>query len=373
MAQNMPPPWTAPSSSVTVKVSAIDTTLLLNGISSAFMYEEKIRGFDRMVCGTWSLIIEHPSGRKLLYDLGCRKNPMETLAPANGIKGYVGSGTMLEISVEKNVSEILTGGGIGLDDIEAVIWSHYHFDHTGDMSTFPSTTKLVVGPGFKENFMPGYPSDPNGHTLESDFAGREVVELDFNQAASTIGRFKAIDYFGDGSFYILDAMGHTIDHINALARTHASPSPAFIHMSGDTFHHVAEIRPSSYVPLPGSITPSPLPRMHGSVCPGELFSPVLKNGSRSDHILTFHDILAGKNEEGKKKVSMIHDEPALRDTLSKTEEFDAAAEVFTLGAHDWTLKGVIPEWPVSLNAWKEEAWKSKVHWSFLADFEKACT
>lgn len=31
--------------------------------------------------------------------------------------------------------------------------SHAHWDHTGDMSTFPPTTDLVVGRGFKNYFL----------------------------------------------------------------------------------------------------------------------------------------------------------------------------------------------------------------------------
>lgn len=38
----------------------------------------------------------------------------------------------------------------------------------GAASKFPSTVKIVVGPGFKDNFMPGYPSDPDAPLLDVD-------------------------------------------------------------------------------------------------------------------------------------------------------------------------------------------------------------
>jgi hypothetical protein len=60
------------------------------------------------------------------------------------------------------------------------------------------------------------------------------MEVDFTSSDITIGRFKAFDYFGDGSFYILDSPGHAVGHINALARTSASPKPSFIHLGGDS-------------------------------------------------------------------------------------------------------------------------------------------
>lgn len=245
-----------------------------------------------------------------------------------------------------------------------------HFDHTGDPSTFPSSTKLIVGEGFQKAFLPGYPADPEGRVLESDFKDRDVMEVPFNTSSIRIGRFKAFDYFGDGSFYILDAPGHSIGHVNALARTHASPTPAFVHLGGDSIHHAGEIRPSEYLPLPDSIKPSPLPSRYPAACPGEVFEPILRNGSRSEHILEYYDPFRDAHADA--KFALIYDEPALRDTVRKDEELDADRDVFTICAHDWSLKGVIPEWPHSLNQWREDGLKESTRWKFLEDFEEAC-
>lgn len=45
--------------------------------------------------------------------------------------------------------------------------SHWHWDHTGDPSLFPTTTDLIVGPGFKDKFVPGYPTKPESGVDES--------------------------------------------------------------------------------------------------------------------------------------------------------------------------------------------------------------
>lgn len=238
------------------------------------------------------------------------------------------------------------------------------------MSTFPSTTRLIVGPHFKQQLLPGYPSDLNGVVMESDFHGREIDELDFTHpTAIRVGRFKALDYFGDGSFYILDAPGHAIGHVHALARTHASPDAAFVHLAADSIHHVGEIRPSEYLPLPDPIVPSPVPTVHPFSCPGHFFSAILREGSRKKPILEGQDPF--KELGGDSRLSLIYDEPALRDTIEKDEEFDAHEAVFTVIAHDWSLKGVIDEWPKPLNAWREQGWKEKGTWKFLEDFEAA--
>ena len=243
-----------------------------------------------------------------------------------------------------------------------------HFDHTGDPSTFPPSTKLIVGQGFKEVFIPGYPADPKGHVLETDFKDREVMEIDFDKSDVHVGRFKAYDYFGDGSFYILDSPGHAIGHVNALARTHTSP-PAFVHLGGDSIHHAGEIRPTEYLSLPDDIQPSPIPNVHATTCPGHIFTPVLRDGSKTKHILEFKDAFKGWGND--QRFALIVDDPALRDTIVKDEELDAREDVFTIIAHDWTLKGIINEWPASLNEWKEKGWKENTRWKFLEDFEGA--
>ena len=60
------PPLHIPTSNVTVKVSVIDST--------KHMWRPAIKGFHRVRCGTWCFLIEHPSGKKLIYDLGCNKD-----------------------------------------------------------------------------------------------------------------------------------------------------------------------------------------------------------------------------------------------------------------------------------------------------------
>ncbi|GKZ27876.1 hypothetical protein AbraIFM66951_006969 [Aspergillus brasiliensis] len=102
-----------------------------------------------------------------------------------------------------------SGLGIRTTDVEAIVWSHNHFDHTGDPSRFPSTTELVVGPGVAASSWPGHSSNPDGIVLDSEAAGRPVLEISFespnNHKPLRVGRFNAVDYFGDRSFYLLNA------------------------------------------------------------------------------------------------------------------------------------------------------------------------
>ncbi|KAH9209734.1 hypothetical protein DL95DRAFT_526699 [Leptodontidium sp. 2 PMI_412] len=60
------------------------------------------------------------------------------------------------------------------------------------MATFPGSTQLIVGPGFKDGLMPGFPVNPESDLLESDFEGRKVVEVVFE--GLKIGEFRPTEY-----------------------------------------------------------------------------------------------------------------------------------------------------------------------------------
>jgi hypothetical protein len=53
---------------------------------------------------------------------------------------------------------------------------------------------------------------------ESNFLGREVVEIEFLENAPSINGLKAYDYFGDGSFYLLDAPGVSLYSVTLRSR-----------------------------------------------------------------------------------------------------------------------------------------------------------
>lgn len=65
-----------------------------------------------------TFLLEHSSGKKLVFDLGIRKD-YQNYAPV--VANYIPT-TNYDIQVTKNVVDILEEGGIPGTDIDAVIW-----------------------------------------------------------------------------------------------------------------------------------------------------------------------------------------------------------------------------------------------------------
>ncbi|KAH8698401.1 hypothetical protein BGW36DRAFT_460325 [Talaromyces proteolyticus] len=347
------------------KEQSVEVSIIHGGrttVPTKYVVQTPIPGHDLLDIPCYSFLIENKSqNKRILYDLGLMKAWKEKQPPA--ILNQIEAANAV-MDIKSDVTDQLVDAGIQLGSINAVIWSHHHVDHTGDPSLFPPSTSLIVGPGFKTNntTFPGYPKNPDSLVADDAFHGREIIELDFSTAAS-IGGYPAIDYFGDGSFYILQSKGHTHDHISALARTSNSK---FIFLGGDVAHHPGEYRPTELLSLPNDIE-VPLPTNDNtpflSVCPAsvlETIHPGKKEGK--DYRTTpFYQSNSLMN------VSL----PDAEASIEKMQAFDASTDVFTIIAHDTSLLDVLPFFPKTITDWDKAGYKSLGAWRFLKDFEKA--
>lgn len=264
--------------------------------------------------------------------------------------------------------------------------SHPHWDHIGRPSLFPKTTTLLVGPGVKSAYYPGYPENESSPILSREFAERTVTELDFTASNLSVGGFKALDYFGDGSFYLLSAPGHAIGHIMALARTtHLSSKSTFILMGADSFHHPSQLRPHKHLPLPSSISESEsniAPSLN--LCLGLHFEAIhpAERQLKSDipnqytaHLKACHSdsktspfFTVSQNVTGQ---SVAVDITQARETIGGVQAFDGDPNVLVIAAHDATLAPILEYLPVDATEWKEKGWKEQGRWRFLADLARA--
>ena len=154
-----------PQSDSVVEISIINTTCDIVVPANAFV-QPVLKGHEELNLPTFSFLIKNKKLDKIiLFDIGCRKDWWNFAPTVRDliVKAIPG------LNVPKNVNEILEEGGVDLSKISSIVWSHWHWDHTGDPSLFPKSADLIVGPGFKENLMPGYPAKKDSPMLETDF------------------------------------------------------------------------------------------------------------------------------------------------------------------------------------------------------------
>ena len=333
-------------------------------IDPKLFWHPPLKDFPGVNAPTYCFLISHGTAQ-IVFDLGVRTD-WENLPPRI-------------VSLRKATTTITSGSSVAsvLDshnrsnlnirsaDISSVIWSHNHFDHTGDPSTFPASTELVVGPGVRDLSWPGWPSDQEAGVLDSDIIGRKVREINFSaDNPLKIGSFDAFDFFGDGSFYLLDAPGHAQGHICGLARTTASPN-SFVFMGADACHHPGVLRPTEFLPLPRSITPTPLSFSMNtadktrSECPGSMLQTLSPGRSPTT---PFFQVA---------RSPLFSDHDAAIETVRKIQELDASAEILVVLAHDLSLRERLPLFPETVNDWMKLGLKEATRWSFCGDFERA--
>lgn len=197
----------------------------------------------------------------------------------------------------------------------------------------------------------------NDLIITTGISGRNLREISFEGPHSLkIGQFPAFDYFGDGSFYLLDSPGHAVGHLCGLARTTTEPD-TFILMGGDVCHYAGIFRPSQYLPIPDAISPHPCHPGHDSVlCPGEAFARLQKSRGREPTDSLF-DLTFGLDLELATK------------TTRQLQELDCNQDIFVVVAHDSTVRDGVPHFPQSLNDWKARGFGKGLKWAFLRDLE----
>ncbi|KAJ9661548.1 hypothetical protein H2198_001928 [Neophaeococcomyces mojaviensis] len=367
-----------PITNSTVDVRIINTTSYQR-TKTANLYGKPVNGHENLCFPSYSFLITNKRQNvHILFDLGMRKDWRKSCPPE--LEQYISDHdprAHLQVSVDTDVPDILDTDlgelGITSQQISAVVWSHHHFDHRGDMSRFPPWTRLIVGPGLIKTY--------SKELRRSDVSNREVIELTNPEFEFTVGGFPAHDAFGDGSLYILHCPGHTVGHLAALARVTSSPHSTYVLLGGDCAHHCGEFRPSPYTPLPqqiafkGSSTGiwsfdrkfNNIPSMPSSptfqtrkpmICAGEYIRDVVHPTKSA--ITSFYEA---------PPEPVVHSHKDACESLSKLELFDADDDVLVCISHDPALLSVLPFYPSTINEWHKKRYKQRLRWEFLNDFD----
>ncbi|KAA8649350.1 hypothetical protein EYZ11_008467 [Aspergillus tanneri] len=180
----------------------------------------------------------------ILFDLGLRETP-ENYTPAQ--QSHLQH--RQPVTFGPSVRRSLSAAGIPNTRVDLVIYSHVHWDHTGEPSEFPHAS-FVVGHGSLDLLSQGELLGAGSHACFDRvlLQDRHVVELppsddsvraDITDSRLTWGPLTpfpaAMDIFQDGSVYVIPSPGHLQGHVNLLCRT--GPR-RWVYLGGDTYHHV---------------------------------------------------------------------------------------------------------------------------------------
>jgi N-acyl homoserine lactone hydrolase len=140
-------------------------------------------------------VITHPKGN-IIFDTGIND---KTITDPDGWWGPLAKGFGLKMTKDDAIPAQLAKIGLKTDDIKYVVPGHLHLDHGGNISQFPNATLVVQNDELKAAWWPdeGY----SIYYIPGDFAvtkSMKIVRLEGD-----------LDMFGDGTFRIFRAPGHT--------------------------------------------------------------------------------------------------------------------------------------------------------------------
>ncbi|KAJ3186781.1 hypothetical protein HK101_009599 [Irineochytrium annulatum] len=300
----------------------------------------------------YAFLLTHAStGQTFMFDLGLRRDCRE--APPKVVKSLP---TFDPRPPHVDVAEILSENGVDTAKVACVAISHPHFDHWGDPATWPRNVPFMLG-GERgaDALRPGYPDDEGSTVYKAQLDGKYWVSL-FNEARSRVsqrrkglervGAFEhCLDYFSDGSLWLVDAPGHCEGHMMAMVRTSCGDvktgeEPTYVVLTGDAAHEAC-----LYMMGDDAAKGADKRRAFGRFG-GDIYSP----------------------DPDKGRGSTVHaDEEVAYDTVARLARMDALENVFVIGAHDVELDGLLPVFPndklgeaeVGVNCWKKNGWKEE--------------
>ncbi|KAK4944634.1 hypothetical protein LTR10_016068 [Elasticomyces elasticus] len=182
----------------------------------------------------WAFLVRDcESGRVLLWDYGLSE-VHEEFTP------FVQNNLLGELSPRSPATsiaqQIVERNGIAGADLETIIFSHAHWDHCRPFwKDFPHANALF-GPGTFNQCRPAHLKSPgsqwDGRIFDDPEAFKKCRELEGPWVS--FGPFeKAMDFFGNGSFWVIQAPGHMIGNLIAAARVQGG---TWIVMAGDCCH-----------------------------------------------------------------------------------------------------------------------------------------
>lgn len=175
-------------------------------------------------------LLEHPYGN-VLWDTGM--NPRVRVDPL-GHWGGVAKRLLIPMMGEgESIVERLEFVGLSADDVDIVLNSHLHNDHSGMNYHFTNARVLVRRAEY--DFALSKMDTPSSGFIRADFQAEDETE---NRAVELIAYEDEYDLFGDGSVCLVSTIGHTPGHQCMMI---TFPSGRCFVLSGDAAYDPEQI------------------------------------------------------------------------------------------------------------------------------------
>src|SRR5215472_8114363 len=183
-------------------------------------------------------VITHPHGN-IIFDTG---NNDKTITDPDGWWGPLAKGFGLKMTKDDAIPAQLAKIGLKTDDIKYVVVGHLHLDHGGNVSQFPNATLVAQNDELKAAWWPdvGY----SLYYIPGDFADTKKMNI--------IRLEGDLDLFGDGTFRIFRAAGHTPGSQFVVVRL---PKTGSVILTSDVVYLKENLDKNLIPPIPGTWGP----------------------------------------------------------------------------------------------------------------------
>ena len=172
-------------------------------------------------CPIGAFLVEHPERGPVLIDTGM--HPVVATDPKANL-GRAAAAIMggLRIGPDENVPAFLRARGIAPDDVELVVMTHLHPDHTSAMSAFARARFAIARAEWR--------AARGRRALLGGYLGRHLPDESrvWSQDLALHGRpwegfERTLDLLGDGTLRLVSTPGHTAGHVSVLVETGDGP------------------------------------------------------------------------------------------------------------------------------------------------------
>ena len=180
-------------------------------------------------------VLRHPSAGAILIDTGLHPGASDNLLRDFGLPIALVFRNLEPAEVP--YEDQLRGLGAEASEVERVIMTHLHVDHTSGMRLLPQAKFVCT---CEVGGCNGRAAGGNGY-VSHHLPPRPRMELvEFERVGEPHGPFaKTIDLLGDGSIRLISTPGHTAGHMSVLVRV---PGGHEVLVVGDAVYTLRSIR-----------------------------------------------------------------------------------------------------------------------------------